>query len=264
MLPFAEKETFLKKLTSWEIEPAACFSAGKTHENLEITKPNDWRPDCFSTKNTILDSRIPGFQGLSHGLCDVKNRQKALFGNTSPPPQPRQKKNLYGIILLKCIVILSHQFLFTLLPSTSIPPWPPNQPQPPLQVFMQLLQQIDDLLPLFHGATPSGLPISWLNLLMMSPLPLLGVKKLVRLVMYGFFNGLWLINLDRCWFVQNKIFVWKRQHTGRDSYMVNSEFTIMTGFVWKPNMLSSSCFSQNICSELPQSPLKVALKFGVL
>ena len=92
VLPFAcwEKNFHPEKLTSWEIEPTACFSAEKTHENLEITKPNEWRLDCFSTKTTILDSRV-----CQMGLCDVKNCQNALFGNTSPPPQPLQKhKNI--------------------------------------------------------------------------------------------------------------------------------------------------------------------------
>ena len=134
-----------------------------------------------------------------------------------------------------------HSFAINFHPSEKNPPLP----QPPLQVFMQLLQQIDDLLPLFHGVfTPGALPsLSWLN----EPPDDVTVtfawceKKQVQLVMYGFFsNGLLLLSLDRCWFVPKQFLCESVFHTLEENfYMVNSEFTVMTDFVLKPNMPSS-------------------------
>lgn len=193
-----------------------------------------------------------------------KTVKTPFFGTLPLPHNPykNQKNHLCNIILLKCILILSHQFPFTLLPSTSIPPKKPT-PASTLPAGLYAASAANwwpsPALPWRFPPPVVYRPSrGWTNLLMMSPLPLLWCEKKTGSVgnVWFFLNGLLLLSLDRCWFVPKQFLCESVFHTLEENfYIVNSECWIHNNdrFCFETQHAQFLMLSQNMCSELPQS-----------
>ena len=230
---------------------------------------SDWSRRCFVREKPTKTWRPDGSVRWAMVWCQKHPflRENTHFNKTHTHTHTHQnhhkkKKQLFSSYSCWFSV---HWVSFHLLPAV-------YRPQPPLQIIMQLSQQIDDLLPLFHGRKkktrrPKNDPPSnpgWFYL-----------SRFVEPSMWFCLcwrGNEWLddwcmavsqLGLMICWFFQND-FVWGRQHTLEEYgkfWVHNDRFCFETQHV----QFLILCFAPKMFSELifPKDVF-VALKFGVL